>query len=95
MPKGTKYQSKNSDWTTDQAAKGVGFACLKFSLDQPQAFLYDYKALAAATPQATFTAFAYGDLNGDGVTSTFGLRGAILGSAVTLAPSILEVSPDE
>src|SRR6476646_8394930 len=41
--KGSKYQSSPADWNADQnkaPVGGVGFACLKFSIDQPQYFMY-------------------------------------------------------
>jgi type IV pilus assembly protein PilA len=94
-PQGKKYQSSDSDWGVDGMTKGKGFACLKFAMGQPQYFQYDYKAAAASTPNATFQALAYGDLNGDGITSKFEYSGAIQNSKVTLAPAILEVDSTE
>jgi type IV pilus assembly protein PilA len=39
--KGAKYQSSPAEWNTD-AAGNSGFACLKFSMDQPQYYQYWY-----------------------------------------------------
>jgi hypothetical protein len=47
-----------------------------------------------ATP-ATFTAKANGDLNGDGIASTFTILGEVIGRALQVAPSIEERDPDE
>ena len=44
----------------------------------------------------TFTAEAKGDLDGDGVTSSFTLTGTIgAGDMVTVSPVIKETNPDE
>jgi type IV pilus assembly protein PilA len=93
---GRKYQSKATDWIADQATN-KGFACLKFTIDQPQYYMYNY--VSSGTNGAigdTFTVSANGDLNGDGVLSTFTLVGAIgSGFVVNVAPSITEVNPEE
>jgi type IV pilus assembly protein PilA len=103
---GQKYQSTPVEWNVDGAGGtgGVpaGFACLKFVLDQPQYYMYGYTAttpsLGAATE--TFTATANGDLNGDGVLSTFSVSGTIQAGAsgglvLTVAPNIAETNPEE
>jgi type IV pilus assembly protein PilA len=95
-PAGKKYQSTGADW---DAAKdpNVGFYCLKFVLDQPQYFLYDYTASGTlGVAGDTFTATANGDLNADGITSTISITGAIDNSRLlNLAPNISETMPDE
>jgi type IV pilus assembly protein PilA len=93
--RGKKYQSTVADWSVD-AAGNSGFACLKFTIDQPQYFLYTYAVSGTVHPGDSFTATAHGDLNGDGVQSTFALTGAITSSFVlNLAPNMLEVLADE
>ena len=99
--KGKKYQSPESDWREVAGVQGTGFPCLKFSMDQPQYFQYQYVSNAAANTSPVgkvFTSLAHGDLNGDGTTSTFSLAGAV-GAAgdnrVLLAPSIAEIDPIE
>ncbi len=93
VPTGTKYQTKMADWSDGSAGKG--WPCLKFSMEQPQYFQYDYSASGYNTATATFTAFASGDLNGDGKTSRFTYAGAVQSGKVTMAPAIAEVNPDE
>jgi type IV pilus assembly protein PilA len=92
---GKKYQSSFSDWNTDGAG-GSGFACLHFTIDQPQYFMYNYTTSGTSSPGDSFNAIANGDLNGDGVPSTFQLTGAInSGFVINVAPNMLQVSTDE
>jgi hypothetical protein len=64
---------------------------LKFSVTDPQYYMYEY-----LSPNATsFSAAAYGDLNGDGTTSTFRLAGAVTGGVVFVAPNFEETTPEE
>jgi type IV pilus assembly protein PilA len=74
--RGMKYQSSPEDWTVD-APRHAGFACLGFSLDQPQYYMYSYRALGTGSQGDSFEAKANGDLNGDGVLSTFMLTGRV------------------
>lgn len=92
---GRKYQSSAKDWNVDSASN-AGFACLKFSIDQPQYYMYSYSASGSSSPGSSFTAAAQGDLNGDGVLSLFQVNGTInSGYALNIAPNMLEVRPDE
>lgn len=87
---GKKYQSSPAEWTVD-APSHAGFACLKFSLDAPQYYMYSYEA----TP-GSFDATAQGDLNGDGVTSKFVVRGKVSsGGALQIEPNLERVNPEE
>jgi type IV pilus assembly protein PilA len=93
--KGSKYQSDTAEWNTD-AQGNSGFACLKFSMDQPQYYEYSYVSSGAGTANSTFTAQANGDLNGDGTLSTFYIQGAINSSlALNIAPNMVEQAPEE
>jgi type IV pilus assembly protein PilA len=84
-----KYMSAPSDWTSDPA--DTGFTCLKFEMSTPQYYAYDYKA-----SKTGFKALASGDLDGDGHASHFEIEGRVQpGDVLALAPSILEVDPDE
>lgn len=92
---GAKYQSTSADWNTD-AAGNSGFACLHFTIDEPQYFLYNYTASGTSKIGDSFTAIANGDLNADGVQSTFSLTGAISpGYVINVAPNMLTINPEE
>jgi type IV pilus assembly protein PilA len=95
MIRGTKYQSASSEWTVD-AARKAGFACLRFSMDQPQYYMYSYHAAGKASPGASFEATANGDLNGDGVLSTFAIMGRVQPDGeLAIEPSIRETNSSE
>jgi type IV pilus assembly protein PilA len=93
---GKKYQSTPAAWNVDQPTN-AGFACLKFTMDQPQYYMYGYSLTGAgSTVGNSFAATAQGDLNGDGTLSLFQLSGTIgNGSVLNIAPNLLEVRPDE
>ena len=97
--KGAKYQSSPGDWNADQATApvgGVGFSCLKFSIDAPQYFKYNYVTSGSAAQGDSFNASANGDLNGDGVLSTFSVLGSIgSGMVLNISPTIQETLPEE
>ncbi len=66
------------------ASKGMGvyteltWQCLKFSVNEPQFYQYDYQSNSVGGgvgTSATYTAIANGDLDGNGVASTFLLMG--------------------
>jgi type IV pilus assembly protein PilA len=88
--KGMKYQSKYSDWGGDKTS---GYTCLHFWLDDPQYYMYNYKGTTGAA--GVFTAYGYGDLNGDGTTSTFMLAGAVSSATVFVSPNFIEMSAEE
>jgi type IV pilus assembly protein PilA len=95
MIAGRKYQSSTADWNVD-AAGNSGFACLQFTIDQPQYFMYGYAASGSSAVGDSFTATANGDLDGDGIMSTFAITGSINGSFVlNIAPNMLEISPED
>jgi len=84
-----KYMSSRSEWDTDELAN-KGFACLKFQMTSPQYFQYEYEATATS-----FVARAHGDLNGDGVFSTYEIAGQVVGERLVLSPMITETNPQE
>jgi type II secretory pathway pseudopilin PulG len=95
MIAGRKYQSSDADWSADSAGDS-GFSCLHFTIDAPQYYMYAYTSAGSGNVGDTFTATANGDLNGDGVLSTFQLYGAVNPSyVVNVSPNMLEVSPEE
>lgn len=95
---GKKYQASskpNEDWSKD-AKTNAGFSCMKFAMDQPQYYMYDYQITGTGSAENdTFTATAEGDLNGDGNLSTFSIAGKIQNSSLNVAPSLNEVAPEE
>jgi type IV pilus assembly protein PilA len=99
VPSGSKYQSSPTDWNT--GSQFVGWKCLKFSMNDPQYFQYNYVQTGSTTEAGgTFTNVARGDLDGDGQSySTFNLNGSLQEAGnkviVTLAPNIEEIDPDE
>lgn len=100
--KGQKYQSSPSEWAVDAAALHTGFACLKFSMTDPQYYMYTYESSGTGVAGGWFNAMANGDLNGDDTLSTFILAGEIKtagagkgGLEVVVAPNIAETNPEE
>lgn len=89
--KGKKYQSSAAEW--DVGSKAVGWRCLKFSISDPQYYMYKYDTDDAGA--AGFTATAQGDLDGDDVVSTFTLTASVQGGRVTIAPTIDEDKAEE
>ncbi len=96
---GKKYQSSPAEW--NQGSAQAGWQCLHFSMDDPQYYMYDYKSTGTdGAADDTFQTLAHGDLNGDGVLSTFELDGKIQkgssgGLVVNIAPNIQSTSPEE
>jgi len=93
--KGQKYQSAASEW--DIGTKDKGWQCLKYSMSQPQYYMYGYAAtLASGTSEgSTFTATANGDLDGDDAVSTFSMAGIVRSQQVVVSPTIDEDKPEE
>jgi type IV pilus assembly protein PilA len=73
--------SAKTPGTTPKAAKakgdytGDGWKCLKFSVNEPQFYSYTYATNSQTGTAAVYTATANGDLDGNGVESTFELAG--------------------
>jgi type IV pilus assembly protein PilA len=99
---GRKFQSAPEDWNVDAATPHKGFACLHFSMSDPQYYMYGYSAVTSNSGKSgdTFTAIAHGDLDGDTDRSTFTLKGEVQagssgGHELTLAANIDETNPEE
>jgi type IV pilus assembly protein PilA len=90
---GRKWQSTLSEWLIDQGTPGVGFSCLKFTMSDPQYYVYNYQGSSGST--GTFTAMANGDLDNNGTTSTFQLFGSITSGSVFVSPTFRLLNPDE
>jgi type IV pilus assembly protein PilA len=93
VPKGTKVQPDPADWEADTATT-MGWRCLKFSVNSPLYYQYNYTATNATDPTAAaFQALAVGDLDGDGTPSDpWMYEGAVLQgtSTMRLATTIKE-----
>jgi len=92
-PSGQKYQSTKADWNTGSAV--AGWQCLKFSLEEPQYYSYNYAASGTSANSGGFTATAAGDLNGDGATSLFSVAGSAYSGSVAISPNVQETNPEE
>jgi type IV pilus assembly protein PilA len=90
-----KYVSAAADW--DGLKKPVeGWFCLKFEMAEPQYYSYKYVATGTGTTDGDKVVMdGFGDLDGNGTTSTFEMTGQIVGGQLKYAPAILETNPDE
>lgn len=90
---GRKYQSAPAEWNT--GSQTAGWQCLKFSMQEPQYYRYNYTATNPLAANGTFVAAAMGDLDGDTTQSTFTLSGGVAQGVVNIAPNIVETNPEE
>jgi type IV pilus assembly protein PilA len=98
-----KYQSKPSEWKEATDDQYLGWNCVKFTMSDPQYYMYNYAGPADSASSgvagAAFTCTANGDLDGDTKASTFTMLGNIQSDAgklaAVLAPNIKEQYPDE
>ncbi len=90
VPAGAKTQPDPAAWNAGSTT--VGWRCLKFSVNEPLYYQYNY-----TSPDANnFSATAVGNLNGTGSTSTWTYAGGILSGQARLATTIQEpADPDE
>jgi hypothetical protein len=99
--RGRRYQSSAASWTSGDS--NSGWACLKMSRSEPQYYQYGYDvggskvsgSDAVEGDGAQFTAWARGDLDGDGRTSWFTLEGKVVDGNLVMAPTINVVDADE
>jgi len=102
---GRKYQSSPAEWKGASNDQFDGWNCVKFSMSDPQYYMYKYTTTAsdaatAAADKAPFTCNAQGDLDADTVASNFNMYGIVHAEAgkksvAVLAPNIEELYPDE
>jgi type IV pilus assembly protein PilA len=72
VPSAAKYQSKPSEWL------GNEWACLRFSMNEPQYFQYRYDSAGGDAAGTDFTCVATADLDGDPTdTTVFTMSGEI------------------
>jgi hypothetical protein len=64
-------------------------------MQDPQYYMYGYSAPLTTGSGANFVATANGDLNGDGVLSTFTMTGSVVSNTMNLAPTVAETNPEE
>ena len=96
VPKAAKWTPSTLGTADFQAGDAVtGWKCLKFSMDSPIAYQYNYTNNTVAAAGGTFTATATGDLNGDGTPSVFTLGGAATNGVAKVQATIQEKDPDE
>jgi type IV pilus assembly protein PilA len=99
--KAKKYQPSPDEWRN--GGQNTGWACLKTSVTTPIYYMYGYGATGTINPAAAgaaFSATAQGDLDGDGILSTFTLGGAVKAGtsgdlAMVLATTVAESNPEE
>jgi type IV pilus assembly protein PilA len=87
VPASQKYQSGTTDWNGDAT---TGWVCLRFTMDQPQYYQYEYTAGTGcpAAPAGDIHAYARGDLDGNTTTSVFDLQGTVQADkSIALAPA--------
>jgi type IV pilus assembly protein PilA len=97
-PQSAKFQSSPADWgagPTANAQAATSWACLKFSLEQPQYYAYQYVATNTTSTAGAYSATAEGDLNGDGNTSLFTVNGSVQSGALATSPMIGEANAEE
>jgi type II secretory pathway pseudopilin PulG len=87
--RGKRYQSTLADWQPSPWRE------LHFSIPQPQCYAYSFDSTGTG-PQASATATARGDLNGDGVLSTYRLGIALDGKqSARVSPNLLRTNGEE
>ncbi|HEX6276963.1 MAG TPA: type II secretion system protein [Polyangiaceae bacterium] len=89
VPSGQKIQPNPADWNA------AGWSCLKFSVNSPVYYQYNYTAAATQGANAAFTATATGNLDADSTTSAWTLSGGLLGGQMRLAPTVVEPADPE
>jgi len=95
VPAANKTQPDPALWKND-----AGWACLKFTIDTPTYYAYSYFSdytVGMTTGGTKFTAQANGDLNGDGIKSTFQMLGDTVSNPgqLTLAPNMTVTLEEE
>jgi len=88
-----KYAPSAAQWTA--AGGNPAWEALGFSIETAHYYQYQYDVNSA---KDGFTAYAHGDLDGDGTLSTFylsGLHNAAYGDGISSSGGITEIKPTE
>ena len=72
----------------------TGWPCLMFTMDSAVYYQYNYTKFGEGA-SASFRATAFGDLDGNGVQSTFFMNGVVTGGGITLDALVSETNPEE
>ena len=86
---GKKYMSSAAEWEIDSSSN-AGFHCLGFTMESPQYFQYGYTATRTG-----FTTIAHGDLDGDGVSSTFEIKSEIDTTSDTVRSGTMKMEHED
>src|SRR5690606_27932148 len=79
---GKVYSASAAEWVSDSST--AGWSCLKVNRSGPQRYQYGYDKGPGTIEGASegYTAWARGDLDGDGRTSLFRVRGNLVNGNV-------------
>ncbi len=93
VPKATKYQPSTADGQDFNDGDNLtSWKCLQFSITQPIYYSYNYQtgagALGSGATASGFEASAQGDLDGDGVLSTFARGADVRNGTVVLSTTL-------
>ncbi len=89
VPMASKAPVVAGQWDTQ------GWACLKFAIDAPSYYSYQYASNSGTGTAAVYSAYAFGDLDGNGVQSTFRLVGVGGPGGDAVRQSWLAINEDE
>jgi len=82
VPRGTRAEDPPGAWDHPT------WRALGFGFDHPHAFSFAFESTPGPGGQSRFRAVAQGDLDGDGVTSTFEVRGEADSTGARLVPGM-------
>lgn len=95
VPAAKKYQPSTAAGADFHGGTATaGWKCLRFELSMPMYYQYHYQhgsgwvAPSNAPGESGFEAAAKGDLDGNGIHSTFSRTGRVVGDSVVVEPSI-------
>jgi hypothetical protein len=82
VPRGTRAEDPQGVW------EHPTWRALSFGFDHPHAFSFAFDSTQGPGGQSHFRAVAQGDLDGDGVTSTFEVKGEADSSGARIVPGM-------